>query len=179
MELSKGDRVRYLNSKGGGEVVGFTRDGKVMVLDDAIEMEIPMPMAECVLVSGTPGMSNDMKVHYTGGVGVKVSIDAQKEKKPKVEVEKRSTAKNTVEVDLHIDSKVKGNALTIQMDRCRRALNQYKNNKGTKIVFIHGKGDGTLRLQIMKIVMNEFPSCSVSDASFAKYGMYGATEVTI
>ena len=57
--------------------------------------------------------------------------------------------------------------------------NNIGKQKGLKVVFIHGKGDGTLRLQLIKLIMKEFPTFSFSDASFTKYGMYGATEVTI
>ncbi|MBR4483259.1 MAG: hypothetical protein IKS58_04725, partial [Paludibacteraceae bacterium] len=69
MEISKGDIIRYLNSQGGGTVTGFSSDGKILVLDNNIGMEIPVERSECVVVSGVEGMAKNMKMHYVGGVG--------------------------------------------------------------------------------------------------------------
>jgi len=185
MEINIGDRVRYLNTSGGGVVKAFHPDGKVVILDDATEMELPVARGECVVVSGIAGMQQGMKMHYTGGVGAKVNADVTKGRKPKP-VEPRITASTgTLEVDLHIEKLSQSRnlsdaaCLNLQIERCRRTLTEHRQQKGLKIIFIHGKGDGTLRLQIMKLLMSEFPTCKASDASFSKYGMYGATEVII
>ena len=61
-----------------------------------------------------------------------------------------------VEVDLHIhelldDTTGMGNAemLNYQLDVFRKTLEEYKQKKGQRIVFIHGKGDGVLRRAIL------------------------------
>ena len=51
-------------------------------------------------------------------------------------------------------------------------------NKGTRIVFIHGKGEGVLRAALMKELNHRYRGHDVCDASFREYG-YGATQVTI
>ena len=51
-------------------------------------------------------------------------------------------------------------------------------NKGLKIVFIHGKGEGVLRNAIMKELNHRYKGHQVQDASFREYG-FGATQVTI
>lgn len=179
MEISKGDIIRYLNSQGGGTVTGFTQDGKILVFDNNIEMEIPVERSECVIVSGVEGMAKNMKMHYVGGVGVKKAADNGVLPKPKSTELKISSNSGVLEIDLHIKSSNTNNYINTQLDRCRRTLNEHRKHKGFKVVFIHGKGDGTLRLQLIKLIMKEFPTFSFSDASFTKYGMYGATEVTI
>ena len=90
-----------------------------------------------------------------------------------------------VEIDLHINSLLDTTAgmdsasmLNYQMDVFREALAQYKNKKGTRIVFIHGKGDGVLRKSILKELTTRYKSYLYQDASFREYG-YGATMVTI
>ena len=51
-------------------------------------------------------------------------------------------------------------------------------NKGLKIVFIHGKGEGVLRNALMKEFNHRYKGHQVQDASFREYG-FGATQVTI
>lgn len=57
-------------------------------------------------------------------------------------------------------------------------MDENKRNKGQKIVFIHGKGDGILKNAILKELSSKYKSAYYQDASFREYG-YGATMVTI
>ena len=59
-----------------------------------------------------------------------------------------------------------------------RLLEEYKNKKGQKIVFIHGKGDGVLRRAILDELKRKYKNYPSQDASFREYG-FGATMVTI
>ena len=68
--------------------------------------------------------------------------------------------------------------LHYQMDVFAKTMNEYKNKKGQKIVFIHGKGEGVLRQALIHELNYRYKSCSYQDASFQEYG-YGATQVTI
>ena len=54
----------------------------------------------------------------------------------------------------------------------------YKTNKGQKIIFIHGKGEGVLRQAIIHELNYKYKHFQYQDASFQEYG-YGATQVTI
>lgn len=90
-----------------------------------------------------------------------------------------------LEVDLHIDELIDTTAglsaadmLNLQIDEFRRVMDSNLKNKGKRIVFIHGKGEGVLRNALMKELKHRYKSCRVSDASFQEYG-YGATLVTI
>lgn len=99
---------------------------------------------------------------------------------------KHSKMKNDlIEVDLHIhelldDTTGMGNAemLNYQLEVFHKTLEEYKNKKGQKIVFIHGKGDGVLRRAILDELKRKYKSYSSQDASFREYG-FGATMVTI
>ncbi|MGL5563967.1 MAG: DUF2027 domain-containing protein [Tannerellaceae bacterium] len=112
----------------------------------------------------------------------------------KARVERRATQRidkserskgDIVEVDLHIEELIDDTTgmdntaiLHYQMDEFRRVLDQYKQNTGQKIVFIHGKGEGVLRKALMDELRRKYSKYGVQDASFQEYG-YGATMVTI
>lgn len=68
--------------------------------------------------------------------------------------------------------------LSYQVDYFKKVLEQYKKQKGRKIVFIHGKGDGILRQAIIHELNYRYKHYSYQDASFQEYG-FGATQVTI
>jgi hypothetical protein len=68
--------------------------------------------------------------------------------------------------------------LNHQLDVFRRTLKTYEKKKGTKIVFIHGKGEGVLRKALVNELQYRYKSYTYQDASFREYG-YGATQVTI
>ena len=73
-----------------------------------------------------------------------------------------------------------GNAeiLNRQILEVHDTMEKYKKKKGTRIVFIHGKGDGVLRAEVLRELKRHYPSCRTQDASFQEYG-FGATLVTI
>ncbi len=88
-------------------------------------------------------------------------------------------------VDLHIDELLETTAgmssadiLNYQMEVFRKTMKDNLHNKGQKIIFIHGKGEGVLRQAIVHELNYRFKRCSYQDASFQEYG-YGATQVTI
>ena len=57
-------------------------------------------------------------------------------------------------------------------------MEEYKNKKGQKIVFIHGKGDCVLRKSILQELKYKYKNYESQDASFREYG-FGATMVII
>lgn len=88
-------------------------------------------------------------------------------------------------VDLHADKLLEttvgmgtADILNYQLDFFRRTLEENKHNKGRRIVFIHGKGEGVLRHTIVKELRYRYKNYPYQDASFQEYG-YGATQVTI
>ncbi len=88
-------------------------------------------------------------------------------------------------VDLHADELLETTAgmgsadiLNYQLDYFRRTLEENKHNKGKRIVFIHGKGEGVLRHALVNELRYRYKNYRYQDASFQEYG-YGATQVTI
>ncbi len=99
---------------------------------------------------------------------------------------KQNDQKNAIlEVDLHIgelldSTQGMNNAemLECQLNVFRKTMDENLKNKGRRIVFIHGKGEGVLRNALIKELKYKYKNCVYQDASFREYG-FGATMVTI
>jgi hypothetical protein len=109
----------------------------------------------------------------------------QKEDTGHPRIIKRPQVAEVIEVDLHINELLDTTAglsnaamLQCQLDKFHEVLEQNKNRKGQKIVFIHGKGEGVLRKEIEKLLKTHYKTYYFQDASFREYG-FGATMVTI
>ena len=70
--------------------------------------------------------------------------------------------------------------LDFQLAEVRDVMKEHRKpaDKGMKIIFIHGKGEGVLRQAVWDLIKREFPRCELRDASFQEYG-FGATQVTV
>lgn len=88
-------------------------------------------------------------------------------------------------VDLHADALLETTAgmstsdiLNYQLETARKTIREHEKEKGKKIIFIHGKGEGVLRHALINELRYRFKNMPYQDASFQEYG-YGATQVTI
>lgn len=88
-------------------------------------------------------------------------------------------------VDLHAEKLLdstggmsSADILNYQLDHFRKVMKEHRHEKGKKIIFIHGKGEGVLRHAIIHELNYRYRPCTYQDASFQEYG-YGATQVTI
>jgi hypothetical protein len=88
-----------------------------------------------------------------------------------------SGGSGTMEVDLHIETLrdnysglSNGDILRIQMNCFRSALENAISDKIKRIVFIHGVGNGTLKLELRNELKRNYPECTCQDASFKEYG---------
>lgn len=112
--------------------------------------------------------------------------NAPEPKRTHTAVSKSSKPSDTpIVVDLHASELLDSVAglspadiLNYQIDKFTEVMQSNLRRPGTKIVFIHGKGEGVLRQAIMKELTHRFKGHHVQDASFREYG-YGATQVTI
>ncbi|MBQ4002642.1 MAG: DUF2027 domain-containing protein [Bacteroidaceae bacterium] len=105
--------------------------------------------------------------------------------KPAVPASKPKPKPEIIEVDLHIDELLdttaglsSGDMLMAQMNEFRRVMDQNAGRKGCRIVFIHGKGEGVLRKNILQELKHRYKNCTAQDASFREYG-FGATLVKV
>jgi dsDNA-specific endonuclease/ATPase MutS2 len=112
-------------------------------------------------------------------------VVSQKEipKKKSNKVKPKERYQPTLEVDLHIHqltNSTKGmtnyDMLTLQLDTAKRQLEFAIQKRIQKIVFIHGKGDGVLKLEL-EYLFGRY-NVKFYEANYQKYGL-GATEVYI
>lgn len=107
-------------------------------------------------------------------------------KKPHVQPARKQQYKDApIVIDLHANELLEttsglsaADILNHQLDVFRKTMDEYKSKTGTKLIFIHGKGEGVLRHAIIHELNYRYKRCPYQDASFQEYG-YGATQVTI
>lgn len=113
--------------------------------------------------------------------------DKASKEKQKVEARQmRKQDKNEIiEVDLHAHEILEttagmsaGDIKQYQLGVFHKTMDAHLKEKGRKIVFIHGKGDGVLRKAIIDDLKYYYKTCEYQDASFQQYG-FGATMVII
>ena len=88
-----------------------------------------------------------------------------------------------LEVDLHINQLINStrgldnyDMLNLQLDTAKRKVEFAIQKRISKIVFIHGVGEGVLKSELLRL-LNKYP-VKYYDASYKKYGL-GATEVYV
>lgn len=106
-------------------------------------------------------------------------------KRPRIQPISKKEKRPVLEIDLHANELLdntnglsSGDILEYQLKNFNEVMAENLKNKGQKIVFIHGKGDGVLKNAILKELKKKYKSVYYQDASFREYG-YGATMVTI
>ena len=98
---------------------------------------------------------------------------------------RKNKTPDILEVDLHINQLLDSTAglnstdmLSYQLSIFRKTMEENKTQKGRRIVFIHGKGDGVLRNALLTELKTKYKNFPFQDASFREYG-FGATMVTV
>ena len=106
-------------------------------------------------------------------------------RRPRIQKIVKKDKEDILEIDLHINELLDTTSgmsnkemLDYQMNKFNEVMNENKNKKNRKIVFIHGKGDGVLKNEIIKTIRKDYKKTDTQDASFQEYG-YGATMVII
>ncbi len=169
---------------------------KVAVLDDVLKGNVVAISDNEVSVQTSDGMIFKFQVSEL----VKIDADQKDlskysdinnpllrektfEKKTKKSVFKKQKREVILEVDLHINQLVKStkyldnyDMLNIQLDAAKRKIEYAISKRVSKIVFIHGVGEGVLKTGLQRL-LNRYP-VKFYDASYKKYGL-GATEVYV
>lgn len=104
---------------------------------------------------------------------------------PVISKKNQNPSQQTEVIDLHIQELIddesvlsNGEIVEIQIDKFKRELDAAIKRKNKSIVFIHGVGNGTLKLELRRRLDHEYKHLQYQDASFAEYG-YGATMVLL
>lgn len=173
-----------MNSK-----VRFKTGDKVSVINDTLEGEIVHLDKHLVTVSCQDGFlykfhPNELVLRKEWKNMIK-GIEHQNEEEKNKKKSKFRTKKGALitEVDLHIHELIdseKGmtnfDKLSLQLETARKTLESSLKKKQQKVIFIHGRGAGVLKKELINL-LSKYPVI-YHDASYSEYGQ-GATEVLL
>lgn len=113
-----------------------------------------------------------------------VPAEPPAESKPKSRPAEKNRKEGPEVIDLHAHELLDSTAgmqpaeiLAYQLDVFDKKMKEASKKQGTKLIFIHGKGEGVLRKAILDRLRQKWPHCVAQDASFLEYG-FGATQIT-
>jgi hypothetical protein len=174
-----GDKIAVLDDDLSGVIVKIVSNKITIETLDGFELDFePKEIVKLSDDLSSSKIFNSKSLH---------SVIAEKSEKPKrsfVKVKSKERYLPTMEVDLHLKHLVKNeNHLTshdkknIQLDTAKHKLEYAMKHKMQKIVFIHGVGEGVLKMEL-EYLFNRYDNIKFYDADYKKYGS-GATEVYI
>ncbi|HCS88246.1 MAG TPA: hypothetical protein DIW30_07625 [Bacteroidales bacterium] len=192
-DIHIGDEIRFLDSVGGGIIRKIDEKCKLVYVEDHDGFEIPTPLAQIVPI-GRPNTANSRSAH-SRCANTPTATDLREKdegtahlitkEERKAKGKKEAKQEDILEVDLHINALCdnstqmeRNEMLQYQLRVFERIMQENIHNRGKKIVFIHGRGEGILKAAISSALNKRYPMCEYYDASFAQYG-FGATMVVI
>ena len=180
MDFKIGDSVLVLDEDMSGIIKNVS--GDVITIESEDGFDLDFSASELVKTNS----SNTLKYEAFSNASAK-EIIAEKEsgkKNKSVGIKPKERTQPAMDVDLHIHqltNSTKGmtnhDMLTLQVDTTKRKLEFAIRKRIQRIVFIHGVGDGVLKLEL-EYLFGRYNNVKFYDANLQKYGL-GATEVYI
>jgi len=180
MVFNIGDNVLVLDD----DLAGIVRkiDGKQVSIETKDGFILDFNQAELVIIKQSHDIVNQLFSH--SNINEVISEKESPIRKNKTVARVKDRYEPTMEVDLHINQLVKStkgmtnhDMLTLQLNTAKRQLDFAIKNRIQKIVFIHGIGEGVLKLEL-DYLFGRYNNLKHYDANYQKYGL-GATEVYI
>ncbi len=180
--------------------MSFKRGDKVTVLDEAISGTVSKVDGSTIFIETEDGFLMDFNANellkMEGKDTLKSNIFAehsvrevlsekeQQVRRQSVKIKPKERNQPTMEVDLHIHNLTENqrnlsnfDMLTLQLNTATRQLDFAISKRIQKIVFIHGVGEGVLKMELQTL-FGRYDNIKFYDADFQKYGL-GAMEVYI
>ncbi|AXP81994.1 Endonuclease MutS2 [Mariniflexile rhizosphaerae] len=180
MIFEVGDKVLVLDEAMTGIVKKIVGNTISIETDDGFLLDFESN--ELVKRASKGSIKNDLFSHASAATALKEKEQFAKRKQAKTRPKDRFEP--TMEVDLHINQLVKSSKgmsnhdmLTLQLETARRQLDFAISKRIQKIVFIHGVGEGVLKIEL-EYLFAKYDNVKFYDANYQKYGL-GATEVYI
>lgn len=127
----------------------------------------------------------EKEMNISGDVIAEAMLQKKDTPRPRIQQINKKPQSSVIEVNLHIEELIDTTAgleakdiLEYQLSKFNEIMQENQNNKGQKIVFIHGKGNGVLKKAILDELKTKYKTAYYQDASFREYG-FGATMITI
>ncbi len=180
MAFTLGDYVLVLDE----DLSGFVKEiaGETISIETDDGFLLNFKAKELVVAKPKQPLKNELFSHKS--INTVISEKEQPKRKNKIKLRAKDSYEPTMEVDLHINQLVKSSKgmsnhemLTLQLDTARRQLDFAITKRIQKVVFIHGVGEGVLRIEL-EYLFGRYDNLKFYDANYQKYGL-GATEVYI
>ncbi|MCX7550431.1 Smr/MutS family protein [Xanthomarina sp. F2636L] len=175
-----GNKVSVLDEDLTGFIVKIV--GDTITVEDVHGFEMDFNKKELVLIKNKSDLKSKSFVDVS--FNEVLSEKEEQKRKPSVRKKVKERFEPTMEVDLHIHQLTDKSGrmsnhdmLTLQLDTARKQLEFAIRNRIQKVVFIHGVGEGVLRIEL-EYLFGRYNNVKFYDANYQKYGL-GATEVYI
>jgi len=179
MEFKVGDRVEALDENLIGTVTKITGQRITIETTDGFELEFSKTELVKRGDDGLLGANVFSKTSFSEAVSQK-----ETKKRKSVKVKPKERFQPTLEVDLHIHQLTNSSRgmsnhdmLSLQIDTAKRQLEFAMRKRIQRIVFIHGVGEGVLKIEL-EYLFKRYDNLKFYEADYQKYGQ-GATEVYI
>ena len=180
MSLKVGDQVTVLDEAFSGRVSKI--EGKTVFIETDDGFLLDFQENELLKMEGKDTLKS--RIFSEHSFSEVLSEKEQNTKRKSVKVKPKDRNQPAMEVDLHIHKLTENqrnlsnyDMLTLQLDTAKRQLEFAISKRIQKIVFIHGVGEGVLRMELESL-FGRYENVKHYDADFKKYGI-GATEVYI
>ncbi len=185
MKFGIGDKVGFLNEKGGGIVNKIINKKMVEVtMDDGFVFPYAVTdlfMIEAAVRAPEPIIEPEVEKIDVSKLFRQKLNHSDKPKKSKPHAQNNGMLE--MEINLHIEELLdnysgmsNAEIIQVQLRHFQKALDKAVAGRYKKLVVIHGVGNGRLKHEVRAILDNE--EIRYYDGSYAKYG-YGATEVVL
>ncbi|HUH28079.1 Smr/MutS family protein [Gelidibacter sp.] len=180
MSLKVGDKVTVLDEAISGRVSKI--EGKTVFIETDDGFLLDFQEHELLKMDGKDTLKS--RIFSEHSFSEVLSEKEQNTKRNSVKVKPKDRNQPAMEVDLHIHKLTENqrnlsnyDMLTLQLDTAKRQLEFAISKRIQKIVFIHGVGEGVLKMEL-ETLFSRYENVKHYDADFKKYGI-GATEVYI
>ena len=180
MDFKLGDYVLVLDEDLSGIIKRI--DGHTISIETNDGFLIDFQKNELVKKDKNQSIKTDLFSNSSISAVVSEKEIPKRKNQPKVRAKDRYEP--TMEVDLHINQLVRSSRnmsnhdmLTLQLDTAKHKLEFAISKRIQKIVFIHGVGEGVLKMEL-EYLFGRYANVKFYDANYQKYGL-GATEVYI
>ncbi|MEZ4802760.1 MAG: DNA mismatch repair protein MutS [Gelidibacter sp.] len=180
MSFEIGDTVLVMDEAISGVVISVKEQIVSIETNDGFVLEF----SPKELLKTNPKASLKSEIFSNQSAKAVISEKEQPTRKTLPKVKPKERNQPTMEVDLHIHQLTPNSnrmsnheMLTLQLDTAKRQLEFAIRNRIQKIVFIHGVGEGVLKVEL-EYLFNRYDNIKFYDADYQKYGL-GATEVYV
>jgi hypothetical protein len=180
MDFKVGDSVLVIDEDLSGVITKIKKDVITIETKDGFSLDF----SSIELVKNKSTQDFRKAIFSNSNLNEVISEKEKPVRKSKVIARVKDRYEPTMEIDLHIHQLVnstKGmtnhDMLTLQLETAKRQLDFAIQKRIQKIVFIHGVGEGVLKIEL-DYLFGRYNNIKFYDANYQKYGL-GATEVYI